>query len=97
MNTTRRPRVNLKARTVLVHCASLGSFHLYHITKTGTVSASPGERITVADTPRDACKALDVPYAPFEAVNGILHLRFRDAKTQVEAIWKAAITQRQQA
>lgn len=90
--TPRRPRVKLSQRLVLVHSASLGSFHLYKLNKDGTLAGNFKERITIADTPQEACKKLDITFAGFEAVNGIVGLRFPSAAAQVQAIWKAATT-----
>ena len=91
MNTTpRRPRVKIREALVLVHCAPMGSFHLYKMNAAGKISLKAKELVAIADTPQEACRAMGVTFAGFEAVNGMAGRKFPDAATQVEAIWKAA-------
>lgn len=86
----RRPRVDIDRRLVLVHSPAIGSFHLYTITAIGGIAKSPAERITLRDTPEEACRELGIPFAGFRAVNGMSGMRFRSAAEQVMAIWREA-------
>lgn len=92
ISTPRRPRVKKSARLVMVHCASIGSWHVNKMNKDGTIAGNFKELVAIADTPQEACKKMGITFAGFEAVNGMLSTKFRTAAEQVEAIWKAANT-----
>lgn len=93
--TPRRPRVKLRDRLVLVQCVGMGSWHLHKLNKDGSIAGNFKEQVTLADTPQEACKALGIAFAGFEAVNGILGRKFSSAEEQVRTIWKEGSAQLQ--